>query len=408
MSLFSQLNHRSDEVSLVLDIASGTVGGAIVKFSKGQPAHILYTCRELILFKTKPTAQSMLSEITKRLAEVARRLSTEGIKHVNTLGQVGSNINHIYYLFSSPWVVSHTKVITVRKDDEFRVTKREINQLVHAEEEEYVASLTLVKDDSRVNSNSKIIEHAQIAMKVNGYETSRPYGKMARTVSIPFFMSIIDEPALDTIEHTVAKYFNFRKGSSHSFSLALYTALRDIFSSDDDFLAVDVNGELTDIMLIKNGILTETSSFPLGINSIIRHVANALKSTPEVAESLIQIYMNNKAEPTAEKKIATILAGIHDEWVDNFERAFTDLNPDVVMPKKLFLIVNNNLSNFFGGFLKNERFKHIVIPGDTFGVTLLDAPKMNTYCTISTDTSPDSFLMLQSIALNSLIHKHQV
>jgi hypothetical protein len=243
-----------------------------------------------------------------------------------------------------------------------------------------------------------------INIKLNGYETSEPVGKKAHRIDIPFFISGVGESILDTIQQTVAKHFNFRKSIEHSFALLSYSTIRDVFAAEQSFLTIDINGELTDISIVKNGILLHTASFPLGINSIIRHISRTLKSTPVVAESLIQMYLDGKVEDERSAQIRTIFDDIQKEWTGLFHVALEDLGNDISLPQTLFLIVNNNLGEFFAEFLRKEKFNAFGLADESFKVISLDAKKLSDYCHFGTKAGRDVFLALESIAIAKFMH----
>lgn len=403
---FTIFRNKQRELSLVFDIASGAVGGAIVEFGGTEPPRIIYNHRKLIFFDERPDSGELLKEITKKLDTVAEMLSKEGLRRVAEAGLRSGHIKRVHYIFSSPWVVSHTKVVTIRKESEFKVTRKMAEEVAEQEQDNYMKSLGLYTGENNINARSTVIEHLLLRMRVNGYDTMNPFGREAKSLELPFFMSVIDNKALEAMESAVAKHFHYRKSSAHSFVLSLYTTLQNIWGAEVDFIAVDINGELTDITLIRGGVIAETASFPLGINSIVRHAAKALSISTELAESRVQVYMANKASDDEGRKIREVLLGIRDEWVKSFEDSFASINYDFIIPRKLFLIVNNALGNFFAGFLKNERFKKIIVPGDTFDVTLVDLSRLKSHCTMNMVNEPDPFLALETIALNYQARGH--
>jgi len=59
--------------------------------------------------------------------------------------------------------------------------------------------------------------------------------------------------------------------------LSSFTVVRDMHIQKENFLLLDIGGEVTNISMVKKNILRESISFPLGCNFLPRGVASNLK-----------------------------------------------------------------------------------------------------------------------------------
>ncbi len=144
---------------------------------------------------------------------------------------------------------------------------------------------------------------------LNGYQTSKPYGKQTKSIEISIFLSMISKEVETKTRKVLEKIFHSHTIAFHSFALTSFSAIRDIFHSEEDFLLVDVGGEVTDVSLVRRGILLETVSFPTGKNFLLRSVVLDLNTIPEEAHTLIRMFLDNK-ESKESGKLQKVLVPI--------------------------------------------------------------------------------------------------
>mgnify|MGYP003392725254 CR=1 FL=1 len=339
-------------LSIVYDIASGTVGGGLMEFSSRKEPKIVFTNRQPILFQKKPDSQKLLSEMLRSLEKVTEELAKfkEG------------KIEEVFYVFSSPWVISQTKSFTYKENKEIKITHSFLNHLLESQEKEI-----------KFNEDMLIIEHKSLNIKLNGYEVMDPIGKKAHLIELPILASAISRDVFSAIENTVAKFFNFRKSTSHSFTLLSCSTINDIFPDEKEFVVIDINGELTSV---------GSTTFPFGSNSMIRHISTVLNNEVNVSESLVKTYLNHSIGPEMNEKMKIIFSEIQKRWLG--------LLSGITLPKKIFLLVNNDFSNFFASAID---------------VTALDEEKLKNYCILGGKAVNDVVLFIEALALNKCYNK---
>lgn len=405
MSFFS-FTSRKEEISLIFDIGSGTLGCAIVQFAEGKPAQILYTYREPIISKRNIDSEALTSAMLKTLDSVCSIVLRDGFTHLSTLKNAAKKIHNIHYVFSSPWVLSQTKVITVEKEKEIVVTRELIESIIKEEEKGFERIYTEGNYSDTFDFDLDIIERNVVQINLNGYTTHNPFGKTAHKIEVPFFLSVISRKIVAKIDNVVDKYFSAHAHKSHSCILLSCITLRDMFHAENDFMFVDIHGELTDIGIIKDGVLIQAASFPLGINTIVRKVAKELTTTPQVAESQVRMFLDGKTDDKIAVLMKTALGKIRREWIELFHEALEGINAHGVVPHKLFLIVSNGMDRFFADFIREEKFSLGMVQ-DTFNVTALDGQFFTQYGAYTKRADRDPFLGMHAIALNKFESSRQ-
>ena len=145
---------------------------------------------------------------------------------------------------------------------------------------------------------------------LNGYNVNKPYGKETNRIDITLFMSMISDEIRRKVRDIIEKIFNTDNILYNSFALASFSVTRDVFSAEKDFLLMDISGEVSDIMLIRDDVIVKTSTFPLGSNFLIRKTAEALNIIPEEAHSLIRLFFEQKGLNTEHQDIRKALIAI--------------------------------------------------------------------------------------------------
>ena len=271
MGIFSS-NKEKDELILVFDIRSSSVGGALFRAQQSGIPKIIFSIREPIILQTSLDINQFLFSTIKPLSDIAGKIAKMGI----------GAPSRIFCILSSSWYVSQIRIISFKKDTPFIFTSKLADDLIQKEiltfEEEHLAKY--------VHSSHKIrsIELKNIKIMLNGYETSHPLDQKAKELEMTIFISMSPEQVLLKIEETIKKYFHFENIKFVSFAMSSFAVVRDVYMNQDNFLLIDIGGEVTDISMVKKSILRESISFPLGRNFIIRGIASVLGCTLGEAE----------------------------------------------------------------------------------------------------------------------------
>jgi|GEM_PF-285243 len=403
MSFFS-FSSNKEELSIIFDIGSGTLACALVHFYPDKPPQILYTYREPIISKRNLDSEHLTQAMLKTLDSVCSITMRDGFISLGTKNGA-KKVNRIYYVFSSPWVFSQTKVVTVKKDREIAVTHELIESVVKDEEQLFEKMYKEGNFSDKFEYDLEVIERNVMQVSLNGYVTHNPYAKYAHKIEIPFFLSIVSKNIVKKIDGIVGKHFSFKSRSSHSCVLLSCLTLRDMYHDQNDFMFVDIHGELTDIGVIRNGVLVQTSSFPLGVNTIIRKIAKELNVVPQIAESYISIFLDGKADDKVAVSMKSVLSKVRKEWVELFHQSLDTLSKDGVIPHTVYLIVGGGMEHFFADFLKEEKFSLTMVE-EYFNVIPLTSETFTQYGSYIKKIDRDPFLAMHTIALNKFKKHH--
>ncbi len=388
MSWFSKKS--GEELAVIFDIGSGSVGGALAIISKEHTPKLLYTVRLPVVWQEKPEPGQFLASIIRTVHQVSENIERKGLLHLRFTKFSVRHIKKIYAVFSSPWYISQTKILTIDKKSTILVTKDLIDSLIKQEEKQFTESLD-TGAHSHVFDHAEVIERGIIRTRLNGYDTPNPYNKKASIIEITFFMSFVSKDILEAVKKSVHTHFNYRHINSFSFPLVAFKAISDANKDINDFLLVDVRSEVTDVSLIKDGALLESISFPIGKVGLLRAVSETTNSSVHIALSFIEMVTYNKSTPELTATLVPTLEKFKKEWYKGFKDAIDEITRDVAIPKRIFLIADTEIESFFE--------KSFDLAGG-YEIHTIKRHELKTYIEMNSKFD-DPFLALETIFVNN-------
>jgi len=398
MPLFS--SKKNKEVILILDIGSGSVAGSFVEFSKDHIPKILYIKRVPIKFLHLLEGQRFKKEMLKSLGVVLNDLGKNGLNHI--LNYSKNKIGRVYCSLASPWFVSQTKTVRISRGTPFVVSRQFVSDFLRKEKQNFEDS-NLFKYGSSKKTHPELIERKLTDIKINGYNTDNPFGKKAEDVEFNLFMSVSESSLLEDIKDTVLKTFFIERFSFHSFTLAAFSTVRDIHEEISNFLLLDITSEVTDISLIKSRNILKTMSFPIGKNSFIRGISNALKMSREEAESLIKLSFSKTLEAKKAKILEKATENLEGEWTKGFQKALTNLYKNsTTLPRNIFFTADDDFASLYGKLIENEKFAQYSISEGSFNVNFINISTLGDQVFFEDKSNKDVFIAVESVFFNRI------
>jgi len=220
MSIFSKPKEK-EELMLVFDIRSSMVGGALFWTQKSEIPKIIFSVREPIIPEENLDADKLLSLTIKTLEIVADKIY---------MARLGAP-SRIFCVLSSPWYVSQTRIISLKRNTPFVFNAKLADNLIQKEikffEEEHLA---------KYGDSVRAIELKNIKTVLNGYETTQPLNKKIKELEMAIFISMSGEQVLKKIENTIGRHFHLNPIKFISSLMTSFTITRDMYAEQDNFL----------------------------------------------------------------------------------------------------------------------------------------------------------------------------
>lgn len=393
---------------VVFDIGSASVGGALVVAEEEAfgGIKIVYNTREHIAFQNSLEPEYLLSTMLGVLKKVGENIEKNGMQKLFNEKSGKRNIENIFCVLSSSWYISDTEIIKSEKENPFIVSEKFIEDLLKDADKHFKKSSKL-QFEMLEAGNFKLIEKNIIQILLNGYNTNNPQGKKVNRADATLFVSMMSSEVYKKITSVLEKIFGARNTMFHTFELALFSAVRDIFKTEIDFLIMDISGEVTDITLVRNETIVKTVSFSLGRNFLIRKVANSLNAVPEEAHSLIRLFLDEKSSSSERAKMERILVGAKEEWLLYFRKILSDFSDGLSLPRTIFLTIDTDIGKWFIDTIKQDEFSSYTLAREPFTVVELSSRILNKHCAISKDskTGCDPFLAIEAIFVHKIGNK---
>jgi hypothetical protein len=387
MSIFSGAKNK-EELILVFHIGSSAVGGALFSTQASGIPKVIFLVTEPIQIEETLNLDRFLSLTIKSLESVVKKIY-EARKGAPA---------RIFCVLASPWHTSQTRIISLKKDTSFIFTTKLADELIQKEikifEAEHLAQYSSTENKVRA------IELKNIKTLLNGYETVNPVNQKIIELEMIIFISISGEQFLKKIEDTIAQSFHFEQIKFSSSAMASFAVVRDLHPSKDNFLLVEISGEVTDISMIKKDTLRESISFPLGRNFLIRGVALGTQSTIDEASSMISLFKNGHAEESTGKLLAPILEKLGGEWLKKFQESLANFTKDISIPATIYLSTDKENVDFFSSTIKAEQFSQYTLTESKFEIILLDTQLLNGLSTFAEPGIYEPALVVDVVYIN--------
>jgi len=305
MRLFSR--SKKDALIAAFDINSSSVGGILFFCHPHRIPEILVTSR----ISTDFLPDLNFSKIQRSLHKTFERVIA-GFKKQMPEGRKKPDL--VLIMFSSPYYVSQTKIIKLPKLKPFKITDKFLENLIADE----------IMSFKKRWQGTEVIEAEKIRVDFDNSEIS-------------FYMSLGIKSIQDKLQECILHSFGETKMRFQSFPFVAFNALKTVMDISEDLLLVDVGGETTDLILIRNGILEETISFPLGENFLIRKIAAAFRLSLEESFFLLRQYIRGDLHADTHKKVREIVENATAKWCQFFEDSFKE-SPDFSSSRNLLFI----------------------------------------------------------------------
>jgi hypothetical protein len=354
---FSLFKKDTQRAFLVFDVGNGSVGGALVARDKGGGLKIVSSSRADIPTGEKVDFGVLFKDTLRAVDEIVTSL---------TVNVAAANAP-IFVILASPWYVSQTKIINVKDERGFTLTKDLCDDLVSKEISEFEESLRK-GNEGKTDDLLGIIESRIIHTTLNGYETPKPIGKKANEAMLALCVSVSQHNVTSGLTQKLHTHFPHSDISFNSFPLAYWNAIHHIFPERKDAILLDVSGEITDVSLVRGGVLIETTSFPLGRNFVLRRVASKLGRTVPEASSLVSLFLNGGTDAETGDRLNKIIFTLKQEWLSEFQKTLAELSDGLYVPSDLFLTADDDVYEIFSSWIKEEEMSQYVMSHGKFRV----------------------------------------
>ncbi len=364
--LFSQKISLSKRVQgraryVAFDIDGTSVGVIVTELAANCVPKILFSKREDLPLRDAFDAARNAKDVFERTESLGREL----------LRELPGEFAKAVFFVTSPYVASQTRVVTSAFEKPTLITDDVLTRLVNAEIDAFKQTELAHFKGENESDNHVMLEAKVMATRLNGYETASPVGKMAREIDLSLYVSIVSEGMSNKLAAIGRALFPGVACELHSRSFALFHTIRHI-SPEQNYMIIDIRGEVTEMGVVKNGVLIDTISHPTGENSLFRALASSLGMPLATVSSALSLFLSEAGHEEERQRIKQALAHARIEWLGGLGLILKETLEDYLLPAHMYVYANKLTGPFFREFLGDSNLYQYSAANTPFAVTLID------------------------------------
>ncbi len=386
---FSLRSKHKEKTILVVDIGSASVGVALVALSPKKNPHILLSEREEIPSQPELSAPKLRRAMEGALGRALRTIGKNLRKHHYSLPA------RVVCTLSAPWSLEKTRHIITESESLFVVTERMVDDILEVD----MGNLKQELSGTLPTEDIFVFERRVLGASLDGYQVSSPFGRKTTRLDTIALFGVSSKKVMDGIVSYIGRVFHTKQIEWSSFSLASFSAIRDIFPHEKDFLLLDITGEATTVSLIKNDLLDQSLFFPRGRNTLIRELSLGMNVPHEAAGSLFKMYLRGTLNEQKHEQVKRILKESSQGWVSRLEKTLTALHKEGNLPHTVFFNADKEVAQFYHEILSEIGTG---FGGAFFFPRYVDPQVFRGFITSEEGISRDPFLVIGALLASKL------
>jgi hypothetical protein len=145
---------------------------------------------------------------------------------------------------------------------------------------------------------------------------------------------------------------------------AVLSTMRNVPNGGNDYIIIDIESEVSNVLVVRDGLTTHHIVIPEGVRSIIERISR--KGMPEDTLSLIRMIGRNECTGEACDAMVLALAKAEDELAPIFAHAFASISTPLHLPTTCFLITNPDLAVWLPTFFSRSDFSAFTLSAQPF------------------------------------------
>ena len=229
---------------------------------------------------------------------------------------------------------SSFEMVRVKPQDKIEIA--ELGDMVRAAHQQSLDAINRGLTFRERQSGIKLVSADIINFTIDGYRVINPLSFKGHNIKIGISSSYVSIPDFEII-NDIADELGVRL---LKIAYGPYAVIKAIGAEDSlNFSAVmiDVGGNITDVVLVKNGNIQSAEMFILGGRLFTRRLANKLDISEKAAEELKIKYAADRFAAAEKVKIEKLLAEDIDLWLSGVELILSEAGTKFLLPSKIFL-----------------------------------------------------------------------
>lgn len=346
MSFLSRNKKLGQSLGLI-DLGSGSVSLAVLNAD----GRIIFSATKTFTARAADSLDIFLTE------------AATGISAVLAEMPAGQNPKPERYslVLPAPLFVAVSKTLSQTNEQAFPFDQGKLQSLLSQSAAEYLQQEAPLFPALAPDANV-LIENKLMSLAINGYPVATASRQNIKTYRAKQYLSLGSKKALTRLADAVSATTQINQVEFQTFPLAAYQAL-DYLLQDipNDYLILDVGGELTDLVAVHNRHFSTHFSFPYGLNFLLKKIAGESKTSLSEAGATLRLYYEGKLESVARDRLTDLLLTERKLWLDYFLQALKKIGEQTFIFPHIYLLGDDYANFFFREFLRDDAIQALVI-----------------------------------------------
>lgn len=380
--------HTKKEDVIVLDIRDDSVGGMILSLDKagGRIPEKIFSISKDIPFQRNFDHKRLFNDTAEALAYVADTIARSGFKLPSK----------IFCIIGPHLHASQIRTIRSKYDAPVLITGQLLKDLVQNDIEKF--------ENEQLNPNGDllnvILEHKAMQIKLNGYETEFPIKQNASDIEISIFVSMAPGILMNDLKEILSKYFHSDKVDFHSFTFALSDVLRGIFLDKMGFAVVNVENEVSEISVIRNGVIEDVVSFPVGMSLLPKIIMDRFGLSYAQAISYLELFISGSGESEVMARVAEVIEQTKVAWSDLFYQSLKRISYHHLLPDTFYVVAGPKYEDFFLEYVKKAEISNLLMMNRPQRIDRLEPNVFAGLCKNTSDCPDDLHFLAAAVFIN--------
>ncbi|MCA9351771.1 hypothetical protein KC866_00025 [Patescibacteria group bacterium] len=264
---------------ILFDIDSASIGGAVVRHSKNARGDLveskeLFSVRKPITNGEPYSFERFFEKTITTLTSVADEVHLQALLP----------ISQVYVNVSTPWMSSQKRVVHHAQKKPYTFTQELANAMVVESTDQTHHHTSSAYHDHTV----ELIDNRVIDVYAHGYPVRNPIGKELTEVDVHILASVMSATTKQAFTETIQSVFH-HEPVYLSNTFVNYQTTLELLPDTNNSIIVDMSGEVTDVLVVRNDHLDHIGSLPVGLHHMVRSLADQLHVPYAKARSLLKL-----------------------------------------------------------------------------------------------------------------------
>ncbi|MFA6314915.1 MAG: hypothetical protein WC648_00915 [Candidatus Paceibacterota bacterium] len=300
------------ELTLILDVQSSVIRGSLVLLDNiGSHPHVMFTYNANVPWKPHTDVAYLVKTTLKAIDETINAIRRNlRLRHTKPC-DLPKRIRSVHFVLSSPWIVSDAKILLSEFSKNQEVSKDQILKMI-ADERSKLAK----EDDKEI----QVIEQKIFDVRLNGYSIKDWEGKSAKKLEVSYTVSVAGTRMIEKLKNLCNHDIHGCEVSFHSSLLLQVIGFGIVMPHVESYVLVHVHGELTEFAIVQNQLCEFFGSYPIGVKTMVRNIANVSKIDQQAADSLLTLYIGGHLDKEYGHDQTDMITTISKDWTEEMKK----------------------------------------------------------------------------------------